>query len=359
MKKRFPLIVQYIEKKRDHMRSGKIFYINGEKKEKFLSKLDEYVKDIDNEELFRNNLHSLTDKYSRKMKTWYYVEEGKAFFLSKKFRELDFNSKYRAIIKNQEKKTNREMIVLDYTGDLNWFNSRFVKRTTRNLSNKEKELIRKVKDNEIEIEKDNEKVIMVDYNTYDPYARIFTIDQNRDVIDRELIRKMKLMRMKLGNFDEDVNIQYNQELSKYWKDKLNNIQRIKRVKTHGDDKLLYHAFTVRYKKIPREISDFTKFKGDTSKVDEKELMDYITKHYFSTIICGDVDFKDYPNQKITVYHALDIDCDLMNTFNIHIKDLEPQSFQFIDIHYSTDNNIHKILLEGPIDYDYCKIPCEE
>ncbi|MFX1391797.1 MAG: hypothetical protein ACFE9Z_17165, partial [Promethearchaeota archaeon] len=78
---------------------------------------------------------------------------------------------------------------------------------------------------------------------------------------------------------------------------------------------------------------------------------YLTKEYFRTLICGDIDFNDYPNKKINVYHALDIDCDLLNTFNIRMKDLELQSFQFIDIYYSNDDNIEEIKLEGSVNYD--------
>ena len=53
-----------------------------------------------------------------------------------------------------------------------------------------------------------------------------------------------------------------------------------------------------------------------------------------------------------MYHALDIDCDLLNTFNIRVEDLDPQSFQFIDVNYSNDEKIEKLKLEGPINHDY-------
>ena len=93
-----------------------------------------------------------------------------------------------------------------------------------------------------------------------------------------------------------------------------------------------------------------KFKREINKINEQELIDFLTEKYFNTLICGDINFNEYPCQKITVYHAFDIDCDLLNTFKIHLKDLEPDSFQFIEIDYSDGDNIKEIKLSGPIDY---------
>jgi len=385
MTKLSPLVVQYVENEKDHSRLGQVFYIEGKKKEKFLLDLENIVKDLRDKELIRNSINSLNKKYSHKIKSWYFIHEGKAFFLNKKFRELDFNPKYRELVIRQEKNINGDMVVVDYTGKLkffnsfdikvkadvngkdlitklnvltkkindemtiidtgrsNLFNSRFAKKMTRYLDDIDKELIRKFRKDKIKSEKNvDDNVIILDYNTIsnDLFKKVYTF---------------VYFRIPLFIYTElDDNKRYDQEHSRYWKEKLNNLHRIKRIKTYGSDKYIYQEFITKYPtKIPRDVSEWilkSKFKRDIKKVNEKELVDYLTKEYFRTLICGDIDFNDYPNKKITVYHALDIDCDLLNTFNIRMKDLEPQSFQFIDINYSNDDNIEEIKLEGSINY---------
>jgi hypothetical protein len=224
---------------------------------------------------------------------------------------------------------------------LRMFNSRFVKVMTHNLDLTDKELIRNFREDEIKSENSSDKVIIVDYNNYinEFFKRVFTFVYFRK--DPFIIAY-------------DGTIRFVQEHSEYWKEKLKDLYIIKRLKTYGPDNYIYQDFITKFpKKIPREISETVlnnKFKRDISKINEKELTDFLTEKYFNTLICGDINFNDYPSQKITVYHAFDIDCDLLNTFNIHLKDLEHDSFQFIDIDYSDNENIKEIKLSGPIDY---------
>ncbi|MEJ2293813.1 MAG: hypothetical protein P8Y23_03510 [Candidatus Lokiarchaeota archaeon] len=382
MTKRSPLVVQYVENKKDHANVGIIFYIEGKKREKFLLDLNKIVKELGDIELFKTKLNPLIKKYSHKIKSWYYIEEGRAFNLDKKFRPLDFNPEYRELVIRREKNTNGEMIVVDYLGKpkffnsfemeittnigskdlirmlkqgeirnnemrvvdskrLSMFNSRFVKVMTRNLDLTDKELIRNFREDEIKSENSSDNVIIVDYNNYinELFKRVFTFVYFRK--DPFIIA-------------DDGSIRFVQEHSEYWKEKLKDLYIIKRLKTYGPDNYIYQDFITKFpKKIPREISETVlnnKFKRDISKINEKELTDFLTEKYFNTLICGDINFNDYPSQKITVYHAFDIDCDLLNTFNIHLKDLEPDSFQFIDIDYSDNENIKEIKLSGPIDY---------
>ncbi|MFW9866024.1 MAG: hypothetical protein ACFFEN_07985 [Candidatus Thorarchaeota archaeon] len=358
-----PLVIQYVENKKDHTRVGKVFYVEGKKREKFVLDLENSVKVLDDEEQIRNTINSLINKNSHKIKSCYFIHEWKAFSLNKKFRELDFSPKYRELVIRQQKGISSEMVVVDYVGKLkffnsfdviitnemtiidtsrtNLFNSRFAKKTRRDLEALDKELIREFKEDKIKSEENiDDKVIMLDYNT----------------VSNDLFKKVcTFVYHHIPPFiyiEDDTNKRYDQEHSQYWKEKLNDLHRIKRIKTYGSDKYIYQDFITKYPtKIPRRISEWvlkSKFKRDVNKINEKKLVDYLTKEYFRTLICGDIDFNYYPNQKITVYHALDIDCDLMNTFNICMKDLEPLSFQFIDVNYSNDGIIGEIKLEGPI-----------
>jgi hypothetical protein len=324
MSKKAPLVVIYIESKNGQNNIGKVYYIKGEKKDKFLSMLEVSIKDLEDLKLFRSIVNKLFNQYSQKVRTWYYKEEGRAFNLSKKYRELDFNPKYRELILDTEKNSNNEIIIVEYTGKSTLFNSWFVKRTTRDLNLKDKELIRRVRADEIQVKKnDSDEIIMLNYNN----------------TAKELFTNI-LLRDKEGVKRDD------EEQSRFWKERLNTIHKIRRIKTHGADKYICQTYI---EIIPHILLD-DNFKRKSRN--EEELIDYLTKHYLETLKCGEIDFHDYPNQKITVSHALDIDCDLLYMYNIHIKDLEPQAFQFIDILSSTKGNIENIQLEGPINYNY-------
>ena len=382
MTKRSPFVVQYVENKKAHTKVGIIFYIEGKKKEKFLLDLKNIVKELGDVELFKTKLNPLITKYSHKIKSWYFIEEGRAFNLDKKFRPLDFTPKYRELIIRRQKNIDGEMVIVDFlgkpkffnsvemeittnvsskdlikkleqgqirngemkvgdSGRLSVFNSHFVKTMIRNEALADKELIRNFREDQIKSGKSSDKVIIIDYNNYlnDLFERVFTF---------VFFRKDPFI------IDDDGSIRFIQEHSEYWKEKLKDLYKIKRLKTYGSDNYIYQDFITKFpRKIPREVSETVlnnKFKREINKINEQELIDFLTEKYFNTLICGDINFNEYPCQKITVYHAFDIDCDLLNTFKIHLKDLEPDSFQFIEIDYSDGDNIKEIKLSGPIDY---------
>jgi hypothetical protein len=59
MTKRSPLVVQYVENKKDHAKVGIIFYVGGKKRGKFLFDLKSIVKELGDIEPIKTNLNSL------------------------------------------------------------------------------------------------------------------------------------------------------------------------------------------------------------------------------------------------------------------------------------------------------------
>ena len=85
MSKKRPLVVHYIENKDERARTGKVLYINGKKKGKFLSELEIFFDELEdkgNEDLFefRNNVNFLIKKHSRKFDNGFYREDYKVNF---------------------------------------------------------------------------------------------------------------------------------------------------------------------------------------------------------------------------------------------------------------------------------------
>ena len=102
------------------------------------------------------------------------------------------------------------------------------------------------------------------------------------------------------------------------------------------------------------LEKYWKETNSPKEVANEDFVIRMLQDEFKTSIFGSININDYPNQKITVFHALDIDCDLLNTFNVRIKDLNSESYQFIAVDYSEDNEITKISLEGLLNYNYHK-----
>ena len=83
------------------------------------------------------------------------------------------------------------------------------------------------------------------------------------------------------------------------------------------------------------VEDYnSKIRSEGLKLMEKKLVSFDEEGYkmyadfwtHQVYIHGVVDFNDYPNQNITVFQALNIDWDLLLTFNIRIKDLDLNLF---------------------------------
>ena len=331
-----PLVIYYTENKDvngERVRTGKIFYIK--KKRKFISEMEGFFEEIKdnkrNEDFFefRNTVKTLIEKRSKNI--------NKYFLIGKKgiHRDLNFDPEYRAIIKNVEFGGGGEIIVknnirhdplLERGGNRIIIVPRYAQRIYRGLTLKERELIRKVKAGETTVEKNVDgEFIELDYNTNNPFATVFLRD-------------------------EDGNTRYDQELSKKWKEKLSGVRIIKRIATHEAPKNDPYQMVEDYN---------SKIRSEGLKLMEKKLVSFDEEGYkryadfwtHQVYIHGVVDFNDYPNQNITVFQALNIDWDLLLTFNICIKDLEPQSFQFIT-DYSDKGTSGNVKFEGPINCDF-------
>ena len=194
----------------------------------------------------------------------------------------------------------------------------------------------KIKNGEITLEKnERDEFVMLDYNVINPFSSVF----------------LKY---------EDGDVRHDHETSKYWKEKLKGIHTIKRITICDTVNLANYSTTYPELKPSPSFKFTLKDFQSTSYMrmleqSNKNRAYFRWEYKFPQLIRanmrGVVDFNDYPNQKITAFQALDIDCDLLFTYNIHIKDLDPQSFQFITLEYSDEGNTGKIEFEGQINRD--------
>jgi len=128
---------------------------------------------------------------------------------------LNFNPEYRTIAGNvelgQERNMNGEMIMIYYTSLGSVLSAWCTRRTTHDLNVKDREFIKKVKAGEIEVEgNESNESIVLDYNTNVPFTKVILKD-------------------------EDGNKRFDQELSRYWKEKLSGVHKMKSVMTPGPD----------------------------------------------------------------------------------------------------------------------------
>ena len=389
MGKKNPLVVINLTKERGILQKGLVFYVDDKKKKQFLSEADAIFKNLDigalNEITAVDHLYygrdvmlPLMNKYCQKF------DDGRVDTSLKNFRLLSLEDPEYSTINE----TDGEVTILTNPRYMEE-SMRIRPRTHRKLTDREKELRLKAEHGNLERLKNNDgDLIFINYNTFNPFEKAFVLTKEHSDIRREMREKMArgefpIQQLKKVNDlvkNKDA-VKYDKELSTSLRDKLGKINRIRRMMTfdyHGASKILrkvdessngFEKLAKSYNKSVIENEDL-KFpvdhipfvespKESTSKnIKGKNIPKHITrvlKLVYPTVICGNIRLNDYPNKKITPLHALDIDCDLLNTFNIHIGDLDSQSFQFIETDWS-DHKMCKISLDGALKYEHVA-PC--
>ena len=278
-----------------------------------------------------------------------------------KYREINFNPIYRPIsyYEPDEGVTLIQKLIKPFTYGC-------IKRIKKELTVKEKESIIKAKLGEYEVEKtkDDERILL-NFNTVNPFEKIFIENKEiqDDLLKKDLARFSEISSMWEGKMHfplEDILtnkipykdierpkdlscLRYDKDISRYWEDKL--------YKTNIVKNLFTFPYKMMFETARGDLERWWKEANTPSEYANEEFYIKTLQDEFNTSICGKVNLNNYPNEKITVFHALHIDCDLMNTFNIHLKDLDPLSFQFIKLDYFDEGNINKFSLEGPINYN--------
>lgn len=371
-KKKSPLVFYYVEKRDTVSMGGKIIYIDHKNRYKMITKIKEFcdtledgnVSNIDNEK----NLAHWIKKYGKRISQPHLRAKLTDINIQNqkyKYRNLSFVPEYReikAIDPHDKKVTLGELNVSEYKSLylLNEWRKWVIRRSMRRCTLIEKKLVEDVMNCELKTEKTKkENIIFVDFNTTNPFQNIFIIDDIKKLITNipDNFKKTILMGMsdsgELGDlrpiqFEDFEKVPF---LLSYVLDVL--ISKDECMISRINQEVLKHQDLLKLKQLRgvRRILTYP-YPIIYNYVQENGYCLKSWKNLFKSFIHGNIDFSDYPNGKITVSHALDIDGDLLSTFNLTLKELDPNSFQYVEVDSSEEGKITRISLDGPITKDF-------